>query len=195
MSQVNRDIMIELRYYSSNNFVGDTIEGYKALKLFVSNPAAKALDVAQKKLEKQGLGLKIYDGYRPQRSVDQFIRWARDRGDTLMKQAYYPRIDKSILFEQGYISSRSGHTRGSTVDLTLIDLSSQEELDMGSPWDRFDEVSHHETERITKQQTENRKLLKQVMESCGFRPYKKEWWHYTLNHEPFPDTYFDFVIR
>lgn len=195
IKQVNSDIVVDLRYYSTNNFVGDTIDGYQAPVIYISEPAARALNLAQEKLVEQGFGLKLFDGYRPQRSVDHFARWARDLEDTLMKRAFYPEVDKSVLFRDGYIASRSGHTRGSTVDLTLIDLSTRIELDMGSPFDRFDPISYHGSGQITRQQSENRRLLKEALESSGFRAYEKEWWHYTLNQEPYPDTYFDFMIR
>lgn len=193
---VNSTIEAELRYFSSNNFIGDTINGYEAPVLILTNEAAQALSQVQDQLHAQGLGLKVFDGYRPQRAVDQFVGWAKELSDTTMKAKYYPKVAKDELFEKGYIASRSGHTRGSTMDLTLIWLSTGAELDMGSPYDLFDPVSHHGTKNsISSEQIANRLLLKEAMETVGFKSYQYEWWHYTLKNEPFPDTYFDFVIR
>ncbi len=185
----------ELRYWTSENFIGRPIDGYERPVPILTCAATYALSDVESELNKQGLGLLIYDGYRPQRAVDHFVRWARDTRDTLQKNAYYPAVPKSKLFEQGYISSRSGHTRGSTVDLTIIELDTEEPLDMGGPYDFFGELSHHSYPHITDAQKANRTLLKSTMSKHGFRPYSKEWWHYTLRGEPFADQYFDFVVE
>lgn len=188
-------LQIELRYYSTNNFVGDTINGYKSEKLILSKSAAMALKNVQAELESKGLGLKVYDAFRPQRAVDHFANWALKLNDTLMKQQFYPDVAKENLFDLGYIAYKSGHTRGSTVDLTLINLKSGKELDMGSPWDFFGKESWVVNEQLTKRQTKNRRRLQEVMLKHGFKNYANEWWHFTLKDEPFPDTYFDFVIE
>jgi D-alanyl-D-alanine dipeptidase len=188
-------IKVELRYYNGNNFVGQRIDGYSASRAILSEKAAKALQKVQQELGKQGLGLKIFDAYRPKRAVRHFFRWSKDQQDTRTKQAYYPGIDKRDLFRAGYIARRSGHSRGSTVDLTAVDLKTGKELDMGSPFDFFGPVSWYKSDRITPKQKANRKLLHTAMMKHGFKPYKMEWWHFTLRQEPFPRTYFDFEVR
>jgi D-alanyl-D-alanine dipeptidase len=194
-SIANPEILIELRYHSTYNFIGDTIQGYSSDKVFLTKEAADALSKAQVKFNSLGFRLKIFDAFRPQRAVNHFVRWARDLTDTTMKSVFYPKVDKSKLFDLGYIARKSGHTRGSTIDLTLVDKLSGKELDMGSYFDLFDPISHHNSNLITNKQTENRQLLKQTMANCGFKSYSQEWWHYTLADEPFPDTYFDFEIK
>lgn len=189
------DLDVELRYYSTNNFVGDTINGYQANKLIITKPTANALKKVQAELQEHNLCLKVFDGYRPQRAVNHFILWARDLNDTLNKQQFYPNIAKRHLFRDGYIASRSGHSRGSTLDLTIIDGNTQEPLDMGSPFDFFGKQSWVNYQELTEQQMYNRQLLQTVMLKHGFRNYPKEWWHFTLRNEPFPDTYFDFVVK
>lgn len=188
-------IKIELRYFSSDNFVGDTIDGYSGNKLILTTKAAKGLKEVQHKLKKRGLGLKVFDAYRPQRAVNHFASWALKLNDTIMKQQYYPMVAKENLFEEGYIAYKSGHTRGSTVDLTIIDLKTGKELDMGSPWDFFGPISWVNDQSISKLQQVNRKKLQKLMLKHGFKNYSKEWWHFTLKYEPFPDTYFDFSIE
>ena len=195
IDEIIPDISTELRYAGKNNFVGKPIDGYEADRCIISAEAAYALKKVQAELNLFGLGLKIFDAYRPQRAVDHFIRWAADTMDTKMKEAYYPSVKKSKLFEKGYISRKSGHSRGSTADLTIIDLQSAEELDMGSPFDFFDERSHTLYSRLSAQQRANRMLLKAVMTGNGFTSIRSEWWHFTLNNEPFKETYFDFVIH
>lgn len=192
---VIHDLDVELRYFSSHNFVGDTIEGYKANKLIITLETANALQNVQNELQKQNLCLKVYDGYRPQRAVNHFIAWAKDLTDTINKQEFYPDVDKRFLFRDGYIASKSGHSRGSTLDLTIIDGITSEPLDMGSPYDFFGEQSWVAYENITKTQKFNRQLLQEVMLKYGFRNYAQEWWHFTLRDEPFPDTYFDFEVE
>ena len=191
------DIEVELRYYSSNNFVGDTIDGYEANICYITVDAAMALREVQLKLSKSGKGLKIFDAYRPQQAVDHFVRWSRDLEDQRMKEEYYPEVEKNLLFQEGYISKRSGHTRGSTVDLTIVHMNDQSktELDMGTPFDFFGTKSWTSSKEVTSQQQSNRMLLQTLMVEYGFRPYHAEWWHFTLNDEPFPDTYFNFAIR
>ena len=188
-------IKIELRYYSDNNFVGQRIDGYQKEVLILSREASEALVLVQKELFKEGLGLKMYDAYRPQRSVNHFYRWALDVNDTLMKQQFYPNEFKENLFVKGYIAEKSGHTRGSTLDVTLIHLETGKELDMGSPYDFFGQKSWVIYDNLTIKQKENRALLQQVMLANGFKNYPQEWWHFTLKNEPYPDTYFDFIIK
>ncbi|MBU2928509.1 M15 family metallopeptidase [Winogradskyella psychrotolerans] len=189
------DLDVELRYFSENNFVGDTIDGYKANRLIVTKGAAEKLKLVQDELQQQNLCLKIYDGYRPQRAVNHFIRWARALNDTINKSIFYPEVQKKNLFKAGYIASRSGHSRGSTVDLTIMDGETGEPLDMGSPFDFFGEASWVAHENLTDKQKKNRQLLQTVMLKHNFRNYPKEWWHFTLRWEPFPKTYFDFEVE
>ncbi len=189
------DLEIDLRYATSNNFVGKKIDGYQAEKAILSTAAVSALVAVQNELQSMGLGLKFFDGYRPQRAVNHFMRWAKTPNDTIMKSKFYPQIPKSELFKQQYIASRSGHSRGSSVDLTIIDFNTCQELDMGSPYDFFGELSNLDYPHLTRSQKRNRALLQNVMLKHGFRAYAQEWWHFTLNNEPFPDTYFDFVIQ
>lgn len=188
-------IKIELRYFSNNNFIGQPIDGYHRSTIILSKPTALALQKVQSALEKKGLGLKIFDAYRPQRAVNHFVRWAKVLNDTVMKKSYYPDVPKSELFKRGYIASKSGHSRGSTVDVTLIDLNTGKELDMGSPYDFFGVQSHPFYKKITDEQRENRMLLRRVMLNNGFKPYENEWWHFTLRDEPFPNQYFDFPVK
>ena len=185
---------ISIRYFSNNNFIGRPIPGYYANKAFLTREAADALLLAQRDFIKQGYRLKIYDAYRPQTAVDYFSAWAADLEDTQNKSQYYPNISKSQLFADGYIAAKSGHSRGSAVDLTLLEIESGNELDMGSPWDFFDPISWVENNQITDHQRANRKLLASVMMIHGFKPLKEEWWHFSFIEEPFPETYFDFPI-
>ena len=189
------DINVELRYFSMHNFVGDTIDGYKTNKLILTQQAAESLKKVQEELEQQNLCLRVYDAYRPQTAVNHFIRWAKDLNDTINKQEFYPDVEKRYLFRDGYIASKSGHSRGSTLDLTIIDGNTSEPLDMGSPYDFFGEPSWVEYNYITEEQKKNRQLLQSVMLKHGFRNYPQEWWHFTLIGEPFPETYFDFVVE
>ena len=189
------DIEYEIRYAGSNNFLGEPVRGYKNAVALLTTEAAEALKQVQQDLQARGYCLKIFDGYRPQQAVDHFVAWAKDPNATAMKQEFYPNVKKENLFEEDYIAARSGHTRGSTVDLTLIDYSTNEELDMGSPYDFFGEISHHDAPDISPQQEKNRMILKDAMEKYGFRPLSTEWWHYTLNNEPYPDTYFNFPVK
>ncbi len=189
------DAILEVSYYSADNFVGSRVDGYLAPKVILTIEATEALAAVADELRQQGLVLKIFDGYRPQQAVNHFIRWAADVEDEKMKYKYYPEVDKKELFSLGYIAKKSGHSRGSTVDLTLIDINTGEELDMGSGFDYFGEISHHNTNMINEQQMQNRAILRKVMEKHGFVAYSKEWWHYTLKNEPYPDTYYDFPVQ
>ena len=189
------DLEVDLRYAKKNNFVGQKIDGYNSEKAILSTKTAKALFAAQQEFGRMGLGLKLFDGYRPQRAVDHFVRWAKIPSDTLMKTQFYPNIPKSELFKKNYISTRSGHSRGSSVDVTLIDFSTCKELDMGSPYDFFGKSSNLDYKDLTSKQRANRLLLQRVMNSHGFRPYAQEWWHFTLKNESFPNTYFDFIVE
>jgi D-alanyl-D-alanine dipeptidase len=193
--EIDPTIKKELRYYTSKNFVGTPIDGYMKNKIIISIPAAKALKKIQTKLLDSGLGLKIFDAYRPQQAVDHFVRWAKIMNDTLKKQLYYPDIKKSELFKLGFIALKSGHTRGSTVDLSIVDIKTNKELDMGSSYDFFGEKSHPFYKKITKTQMKNRMLLRTIMIKNGFIPYDNEWWHFTLKDEPYPTTYFNFTIE
>lgn len=190
------DLVVELRYRSANNFLGRPVDGYLAERVILSQPATAALAQVQADLRPFGLGLKIFDAYRPQRAVDHFVRWAQDIDDNKMKASYYPEVDKRKLFREDYIAERSGHSRGSTVDLTLVQLAPPHEaLDMGTGFDYFGPASWPAYPQLTAQQRANRLLLQSLMTRHGFRPYPKEWWHFTLNDEPHPATYFDFVVE
>lgn len=188
------DLVIDLRYAKTNNFVGQKVPGYHAEKAILSMAATTALVKVQNELKIYGFGIKFFDGYRPQQAVNHFVHWAKNQNDTLMKAQYYPNLSKSMLFEQQYIASRSGHSRGSSVDLTLIDFNTCLELDMGSPYDFFGEISNLDYSKLTPKQVWNRQLLQKVMKRYGFRSYAQEWWHFTLIDEPFPNTYFNFPI-
>lgn len=189
------DLVVDLRYAKTNNFVGQKVPGYHSEKAILSIAATTALVKVQNELKIYGFGIKFFDGYRPQQAVNHFVQWAKKPNDTLMKAQYYPNLSKSMLFEQQYIASRSGHSRGSSVDLTLIDFNTCLELDMGSPYDFFGEISNLDYPDLTQNQIRNRQLLQEVMKRYGFRSYAQEWWHFTLNDEPFSNTYFDFPIE
>lgn len=188
-------IEVEIKYLGDDNFVGTTVDGYRSNRCIISKKAAIQLQKVQKELNTMGLGLKVFDAYRPQKAVDHFVRWAKVSDDTLTKATFYPTLSKSVLFKKGYIASRSGHSRGSTVDLTIIDLSTKKELDMGGVFDLFHEKSHVTYPALTTAQRVNRLLLRMVMLKYGFKPYSKEWWHFRLKNEPFPSTYFSFPVE
>lgn len=188
-------IAFDLRYAGRHNFVGDPIDGYLRPRPILSYPAAAALRRVQDELRPFGLGLMIYDGYRPQRAVDHFVRWSRDLSDQRQKAEFYPNVDKTRLFELGYLAERSGHSRGSTVDLTLISLADGKPLDMGAAYDLFDPISWPTDLSLPAPARANRLLLRTLMVRHGFRPYEQEWWHFTLVDEPFPETFFDFPIE
>jgi zinc D-Ala-D-Ala dipeptidase len=185
----------DIRYYSDYNFIGRRVEGYKAPLAIMTSQAAKALKAVNDDLEVKGYRLKIFDAYRPQKSVNHFKLWSQDFNDIKMKKTFYPDIDKRKLFKLGYLASRSGHSRGSTVDLTMVDKKTGKELDMGSNFDYLGEISAHGTKLITAKQTAHRNMLKAAMLKHGFKPYTKEWWHYTLKREPYPNKYFDFDVE
>ena len=188
-------ITLDIRYFTEDNFMGIRVDGYKKNIAFTTKQAGQALKNVQSELAKEGLGIKIFDAYRPQKGVNHFVRWAKIPEDTLTKAKYYPQTNKADVFNLGYVASKSGHSRGSTLDLTLVYLNSGEEVDMGSGWDFFGEISWHAANSISDQQMANRKKLKDVMLKFGFKLYAKEWWHYTLVNEPFPETYFDFDVE
>jgi len=188
-------IAVDMKYFTNHNFVGRPIDGYKSNKIILTERATLAIQKIEKELNKEGLGLNVFDAYRPQIAVNHFKRWAKDIKDTLMRQEFYPRVDKRDLFKKGFIASKSGHSRGSTIDLTIIDLKTKKELDMGVAFDFFGEESGHDYTKLSNTQKQNRIKLKKIMEKYGFRAYSKEWWHYTYNDEPFKDKYFDFHIK
>ncbi len=187
-------LVAEMRYAGAENFVGRPIDGYQAPVCLLTREAAGALAKAQAALAGFGLGLKVFDCYRPTRAVADFARWARNPSDQARKADYYPDIDKSRLFELGYIAEKPGHSRGSTVDLTIVETPTGAELDMGSSYDLFDPKSWPSDTRFSPAQRAHRALLQSVMHDAGFRPLKEEWWHFTLEAEPFPDTYFDIPV-
>ncbi len=189
------DALLDVRYYTTYNFVGARIDGYEAPVAVLTREATDALKLVSDDMKAQGLRLVIYDAYRPQRAVDHFARWAEDIADTRMKSVFYPDVDKADLFEKGFIARRSGHSRGSTVDLTLLDEATGKLLDMGGPFDFFGELSHPDYAGVTAQQHENRMLLQSAMMKRGFKPLSTEWWHFTLVDEPYPKTFFDFPVR
>ncbi len=185
----------DMRYFTDNNFVGRPIQGYKKPVCILSIAAAHALLKVQTVLNKKNLGLLVFDCYRPQMAVDDFIQWSQNPEDQRMKNLYYPHIDKQDLFKLNYIAYRSGHTRGSTVDLTIVDLDSQQTLDMGTPYDFMDPLSHPANRDIRPEQFKNRMLLRTLMLRFGFRPIETEWWHFTLNDEPYKNSYFNFLVE
>lgn len=189
------DVIQEIRYHSTYNFVGARVNGYEEPVAIITREAAEALKEVNKELMAAGYRIKVFDAYRPQRAVSHFVRWAKVIGDTLTKQSFYPEVDKRNLFKLGFIASKSGHSRGSTIDLTLVDAKSGKELDMGGVFDYFGDLSHPFCQGITKEQATNRLLLRNAMLKHGFKPLSTEWWHFTLKNEPYPDTYFDFPIR
>lgn len=195
LSEAVPDAILEIRYYSTYNFVGERIDGYEAPVALLTREAAEALREVSDDLAEQGFRLKIYDAYRPQSAVDHFKRWAADPEEVSMKECFYPELDKSVLFSQGYISSKSGHSRGSTVDLTLFDMDTGKELDMGGVFDYFGNRSHPSYDGLTEEQAANRALLREAMLARGFKGINTEWWHFTLKNEPYPDTYFNFPVE
>lgn len=188
------DIVQEIRYHSAYNFIGERIDGYEEPCALVTKEAARALKSVSNEMIVQGYRLKVFDAYRPLCAVKRFILWGIEDQDIRMKPYFYPDLQKQELFEKGYIAKQSSHTRGSTVDLTLLDMRTGKELDMGSPFDRFGEVSHPDYRGITDEQYENRMTLRRVMLRNGFEPIDCEWWHFTLADEPYPDTYFEFPV-
>jgi zinc D-Ala-D-Ala dipeptidase len=219
VSQTDSSIVMDIRYAGPHNFIGEKIDGYDAPKCLLTREAAKSLAEVQADLKRFSLSLKVYDCYRPQRSVDRFVEWGKALNDQRMKAEFYPNEEKKDVFDDGYIAKKSSHSRGSTVDLTIvpIPLPQQEKyrqgqklsscelpankrfkdnsIDMGTGFDCFSELSHPENPEIGSQQRTGRALLRIIMEKHGFASYDKEWWHFTLKDEPFPKTFFDFVIE
>ncbi len=207
ITDVVPDVILEIRYFGTYNFVGARIDGYLQPTALLTREAADSLKAVSDDLKAQGYRLKIYDAYRPQTAVDHFVRWGKDLSDTLMKRYFYPNECKDSLFIKEYIATRSGHSRGSTLDLTLFDMRTEKEADMGGTFDWFGKESHpdcggnpetgvyRQNDTITAQQFENRMILRRAMLAHGFKPYECEWWHFTLRNEPFPDTYFDIPVR
>jgi len=192
------DLRLELRYAGSRNFVGKPVDGYRKQCCILTREAADALKKVQEELRPFGLGVKVFDAYRPQMAVDHFVRWAYDLKDTRMKQEFYPGVEKTNLFRDGYIAAKSSHSRGSTVDLTIVSLGNEDagrELDMGSDFDFFGRRSWPDSQLIPAPSRALRLLLRLVMEKHGFRPYPQEWWHFTLKNEPWPETYFTFPVQ
>ena len=187
-------IVQEIRYYSTYNFIGDRIDGYEEPLAIVTKEAARAIRSVSNELNVKGYRLKVFDAYRPARAVRHFVLWGIEDQDIRMKPYFYPELEKQELFKRGYIASRSSHSRGSTVDLTLLDMETGKEVDMGGPFDLFSEVSHPDYTGITPEQYENRMLLRDAMLRNGFEPMDCEWWHFTLRNEPYPDTYFEFPV-
>lgn len=189
------DVLLDIRYATTYNFIGQRIDGYEAPIALLTREAADVLALVVQDMRARGLRLVIWDTYRPQRAVDHFVRWAQDLSADRMKPIFYPDVNKTELFDKGFIARRSGHSRGSTVDLTLLDEQTGQLLDMGGPFDFFGELSHPDYPHLSAQQKANRLLLREAMLSRGFRPLSTEWWHFTLRDEPYPDTYFDFPVR
>ncbi|MBR3437848.1 MAG: M15 family metallopeptidase [Lachnospiraceae bacterium] len=187
-------IVQEIRYYSTYNFIGERIDGYEEPCALLSIEAARALKAAANELNVQGYRLKVFDAYRPASAVKHFVLWSLEDTDIRMKPYFYPDLVKQELFEKGYIASRSSHSRGSAVDLTLLSMETGKEVDMGSPFDFFGPVSHPDCRSITEEQFENRMTLRNAMLRNGFLPIHCEWWHFMLADEPYPDTYFDFPV-
>jgi D-alanyl-D-alanine dipeptidase len=184
----------DAKYATWDNFTGKPVDGYLANRIVGTRALGTALERVREKAESLGFGLLLWDGYRPQRAVDCFLRWAEQPEDGRTKSRHYPNIGRVEMFEKGYVAAKSGHSRGSTVDLTLYDLATGELAHMGGHHDLMDSISHHGAEGITQAEARNRQYLRSIMETCGFSAYDCEWWHYTLKDEPYPDTYFDFPI-
>jgi len=187
-------IVQEIRYYSTYNFIGDRIDGYEEPVAFLTREAARALQQAASELIVKGYRIKVFDAYRPEKAVRHFVLWGIEDQDIRMKPYFYPDLEKEDLFSRGYIAKQSSHSRGSAVDITLLDMKTGKELDMGSPFDFFGEISHPDYTGITQEQYDNRMLLQQTMVRNGFVPIDCEWWHFMLADEPYPDTYFAFPI-
>ena len=196
LADVCPDIIQEIRYYTTYNFVGERIPGYERPVAYLTRQAADSLKLVCDDLKEQGYRLKVFDAYRPQMAVDFFVRWGSDLEDQRMKDYFYPDCPKSELFRRGYIAHKSGHTRGSTLDLTLFDMKTEREVDMGGTYDFLGETSHYNYSRgLTRDQINHRRFLREAMMRHGFKPIAVEWWHFTLRNEPYPDHYFTFPIR
>ena len=195
LTDVVPDVILEIRYFSSFNFVGTRVDGYEQPVALMTREAAQALKAVSDEAISLGYRLKIWDTYRPQMAVDHFCRWGKNVTDTLTKRYFYPYLDKDVVFDQGYIARRSGHSRGSVVDLSLVDMKTGRDIDMGYGFDWFGGESHPDYRGITEEQYANRMLLRGLMLKHGFLPIEEEWWHFILKDEPYPDTYFTFPVR
>lgn len=189
------DCVIDAKYWGTDNFLGRNVEGYERSLVVVTREAAEHCVRAAEILRGQGYIMKIYDAYRPQRAVDDFVRWSADINDIRRKPVHFPHVEKADFFDLGYVAKKSGHSRGSSVDLTIVDMKTHQELDMGTIFDYMDARSHIAAEGLTGQQENNRLILRNAMTASGFVTYAYEWWHFNLETEPYPDTYFDFPIR
>lgn len=200
LNQIVPDVIEDIRYAGNNNFIGNTIPGYQAAKCILTRQAAEQLKKIQMKAKAMGYSLKVFDCYRPQMAVDSFIRWSKT-SNSKMKARFYPNEDKNVLFAKGYLAEHSGHTRGSTIDLTLVQINNKNgrqtttELDMGTPYDYLDKKANVFYPKLTPIQRTNRQLLRRLMLSNGFKPYPQEWWHFTLRNEPYPHKYFNFQVQ
>ena len=194
LKDIDNSIIVDLKYYSTENFTGQYVDGYYSNNAILTKESAVALSNAQDDFNKLGYSLILYDAYRPQTAVDFFVQWSKKLNDTIYKGIYYPNIKKSELFELGYIAYKSGHSRGSTVDVSLIEISTNKELDMGTIFDYFGVESHTFFNDISEKQKSNRLILYKIMSNNGFKNYSKEWWHFTLENEPF-QKYFDFLVN
>jgi D-alanyl-D-alanine dipeptidase len=194
VDEVVPGIRWDAKYATWDNFTGKPVDGYLLNRIIGTMALCAALESAHEKAALLGFGLLLWDGYRPQRAVDRFVRWSKEPDDGRTKPRHYPNIDRADMFEQGYVAFKSGHSRGSTVDLTLYHLGTGELAAMGGDHDLMDSISHHGAPGIAEAEAGNRHHLRSIMESCGFAAYAREWWHYTLEDEPYPDTYFDFPI-
>ncbi|GHV31152.1 D-alanyl-D-alanine dipeptidase [Clostridia bacterium] len=194
VTDVVPEVILEIRYYSGYNFIGGRIKSYNAPVAVLSCEAAERLKCANDLFMERGYVIKIFDAYRPESAVNDFVSWGRDVDNIVMKDYFFSDVSKDELFDLGYIAKRSSHSRGSTVDLTIVSMKTGKELDMGSPFDFFGEISHHGAKFIAELQKDNRQMLKGTMEESGFESFETEWWHYTLKNEPYPDEYFDFPV-
>ncbi len=188
-------LVVEMRYLGSDNFLGRPVDGYERPVCYLTREAAEALAGVARDIAPRGLAIKVFDCYRPQRAVAHFVRWAQNLADVAKKAEYYPEVDKRNLFRDGYIAARSGHSRGSTVDLTLVRSTDGRELNMGTRYDFFSPRSWPSDRSVGNEAQSNRRLLAEAMSRRGFAGYSKEWWHFTLRREPYPDSYFDFPVR
>ena len=195
LADVVPDILQDIRYYSAYNFTGRRVEGYEQPVALLSRRAAEALIPVAEDVARLGLRFKIFDAYRPQRAVNCFVRWVEDVEDVKMKHWFYPATEKSSFYALDFIGKRSAHSRGSAVDMTLVDMRTGMDLDMGGPFDFFGARSNFDFDGLTHRQRENRALLRGLMTDHGFKPLDAEWWHFQLIDEPFPNTWFDFPVR
>ncbi|HWP80902.1 MAG TPA: M15 family metallopeptidase [Candidatus Acidoferrum sp.] len=195
IDDIIKDCIIDAKYAGADNFLGRPAAGYEGPYVVASRACAEGCKKAADILRPKGYLLKFFDACRPQRAVDDFAKWAKDKTDTARKHIHYPNIEKSRLFPLGYIAEKSSHTRGASVDLTLCDAATKRELDMGTVFDFMDEASWETAQGLTRYQQRNRLILRCAMLACGFLPYEREWWHFGLEREPYPDTYFDFVVK